>query len=143
DVYSNEPLVTENTVPAPAGSHVLLDLGAEEYTVGRPHPMIDPSSRIEMLREQAREPEVAVVLLDVVLGYGAHDDPAGELTPVLEEVLADGGPHVVAYVLGSTSDPQSYQQQRAALEEIGCIVTETAAQAAHVAAAIAGRRPEL
>ena len=54
-----------------------LDLGEEEYTKGRPHPMIDPEARIELLREQAADPAVAAILLDVVLGYGAHPDPAG------------------------------------------------------------------
>ena len=142
-VYSNEPLDPERSVPAPSGAHVLLDLGAEEYTVGRPHPMIDPSARIELLRAEARDPEVAVVLLDVVLGYGAHDDPAGELAPVLAEIMADGGPRVVAYVLGSETDPQGYTEQRARLEAVGCLVTETAARAAFAAAAIAGRRPDL
>ena len=142
-VYSNEPLVHEHTVPAPPGGHVLLDLGAEEYTVGRPHPMIDPQSRIEILRAQARAPEVAVVLLDVVLGHGSHADPAGQLAPVLAEVMADGGPQVIAYVLGSSGDPQNYQAQRATLEAAGCLVTETAARAAYLAAAVAARKPEL
>jgi FdrA protein len=142
-VYSNEPLVHENTVPAPPGSHVLLDLGAEEYTVGRPHPMIDPQSRMEILRTQARQPDVAAVLLDVVLGHGSHADPAGELAPVLAGIMADGGPQVVAYVLGSGGDPQGYQGQRATLEAAGCLVTETAARAAYLAAAIAARKPEL
>ena len=141
-VYSNEPLVHANTVPAPPGSHVLLDLGAEEYTVGRPHPMIDPQSRIEILREQARAPETAVVLLDVVLGHGSNADPATALAPVLAEVMADGGPQVVAYVLGSSGDPQGYARQRATLEAVGCLVTETAARAAYLAAAIAARKPE-
>jgi FdrA protein len=142
-VYSNEPLVHANSVPAPPGSHVLLDLGAEEYTLGRPHPMIDPQSRIEILRAQASAPEVAVVLLDVVLGYGSHADPAAALAPVLAEVMADDGPQVVAYVLGSSGDPQGYARQRAALEAAGCLVTETAARAAYLAAAIAARKPEI
>jgi len=142
-VHSNEPLVPGATVPAPAGAHVLLDLGAEEYTLGRPHPMIDLGTRIAMLRDQGRAPEVAVVLVDVVLGYGAHGDPAGMLAPVLAEITADGGPVVVAYVLGTAADPQGYAAQRAVLEEAGCLVTETAARAAHAAAAIAARRPEL
>jgi FdrA protein len=141
-VYSNEPLVSANTVPAPPGSHVLLDLGAEDYTRGRPHPMIDPQSRIEILREQARDPDVAVVLLDVVLGHGSNANPAGALAPVLTEIMADGGPQVIAYVLGSAGDPQDYPRQRAALEEAGCLVTETAARAAYLAAAIAARKPE-
>lgn len=142
-VYSNEPLIAGHTVPAPAGAHVLLDLGAEEYTVGRPHPMIDPTPRIDLIRAEGRDAEVAVVLLDVVLGYGAHPDPAGELVSALAELMADGGPQVVAYVLGSDADPQGYGRQRAKLEDIGCIVTETAARAAYTAAAIAGRRPDL
>lgn len=142
-VYSNEPLVHANTVPAPPGSHVLLDLGAEEYTVGRPHPMIDPQSRIDVLRAQARAPETAVVLLDVVLGHGSNADPAAALAPVLAEIAADGGPQVVAYVLGSSGDPQGYALQRAALEAAGCLVTETAARAAYLAAAIAARKPEI
>lgn len=141
-VYSNEPLVPGHTVPAPAGAHVLLDLGAEEYTEGRPHPMIDPGLRIEMMREQARDPEVAAVLIDVVLGYGSHEDPAGQLVDVCAAIMADGGPRVVAYVLGSSSDPQDYDAQVARLRDIGCIVTPTAARAAYVAAAIAGRTRE-
>jgi FdrA protein len=141
-VYSNEPLVRANTLPAPAGSHVLLDLGAEEYTVGRPHPMIDPRARAEILRAQARDEEVAVVLLDVVLGHGSAADPAGALAPVLAEIAGSAGPQVIAYVLGSSGDPQGYARQRARLEEAGCLVTETAARAAYLAAAIAARKPE-
>lgn len=142
-IYSNEPLRKEYHVPAPAGAHVLLDLGAEEYTRGVPHPMIDPHRRIEVLREQAGDEQTAVVLLDVVLGYGSHEDPAGELAPVLAELMGESGPRVVAYVLGTEDDPQGYSRQRAKLEEVGCIVPETNARAALVAAAIAARRPEI
>ena len=95
-------------LPAPAGAHVCLDLGEEEYTRGRPHPMIDPEARIELLRAQGATPDVAVILLDVVLGHGAHADPAGELAPVCAEIIADGGPRVVVYVLGTEQDPQGY-----------------------------------
>jgi FdrA protein len=142
-VHSNEPLAPARGLPAPAGSHVLLDLGAEEYTRGRPHPMIDPSARVEVMRSSARDPEVAVVLLDVVLGHGSHHDPAGELVGVCDEIMADGGPLVVAHVLGSEDDPQGYAEQRAKLDAAGCLVTETAARAAYAAAAIASRNPEL
>jgi FdrA protein len=142
-VHSNEPLRAERGLPAPAGAHVLLDLGAEEYTRGVPHPMIDPSGRLELLRQQAEDSSVAVVLLDVVLGHGSHPDPAGQLAPVCAELMADGGPQVVAYVLGTEQDPQVYSRQRAALEQVGCIVPETNARAAYAAGAIARRRPEL
>ena len=80
---------------------------------------------------------MAAVILDVVLGLGAHPDPAAALAPVCESVMADGGPQVVVYVLGTEQDPQGYSTQRDRFVDAGCIVTETAARASLVAAAIA------
>ena len=135
-VYSNEPLRKAHTAAsAPADAHVLLDLGAEEYTVGRPHPMIDPSGRLAMLQAVAEEADVAVVLMDVVLGYGAHPDPAGQLAQACAEVTA-AGIVVVAYLLGTDSDPQNYTRQRQVLEQAGCLVPPTNARAAHATAAL-------
>ncbi len=143
-VWSNTPLDKALHVPAPAGSHVCLDLGEEEYTKGRPHPMIDPEARIEFILAAGREADVAVVLIDVVLGHGSHPDPAGALAPACADVHAGGaGPQVVAYVLGTDQDPQGYAGQRARLAAAGCVVTATAAQASRAAAAIALRKPEL
>jgi FdrA protein len=142
-VYSNTPLDKALHVPAPSGSHICLDLGEEEYTKGRPHPMIDPEARIELLREQGAEADVAAILLDVVIGYGAHEDPAGQLAPVCARIHQDGGPQVVAYVLGTEQDPQGFERQRRTLAEAGCIVTETAARAALAAAALARRDSSL
>ncbi|MGZ8749564.1 MAG: protein FdrA [Pseudonocardia sp.] len=142
-VWSNEPLRAERTLPAPEGAPVLLDLGAEEYTRGRPHPMIDPESRLQLLRKTAADPAVAVVLLDVVLGHASAEDPAGRLAPVCAEVGADGGPRIVVHLLGTEADPQRYSAQRSRLEEAGCLVADTNARAAHAAAALALRRPEL
>ncbi len=142
-VYSNIPLRKDLGLPAPAGAHVCLDLGEEEYTKGRPHPMIDPAARREIMREQAFGPEVAAVLLDVVLGYGSHPDPAGEIAATCADIVA-GGAAVVCYVLGARGDQQGLGRQRAKLAEAGAIVTESAAQAARTAAAIAlrsGQRP--
>jgi FdrA protein len=79
----------------------------------------------------------------VVLGHGANADPAGVLAPVCESIMADGGPQVVAYVLGTDLDPQGYTTQRERLVQAGCIVTETAARASLVAAAIATGDPNL
>jgi FdrA protein len=141
-VYSNIPLQAGHGLPAPAFAHVCLDLGEEDFTRGQPHPMIDPAARREILLEQAMRPEVAVVLLDVVLGYGSHPDPAGEIAGTCADIVADGAT-VVAYVLGTRSDPQGYDAQRAKLEEAGVIVTATAARAARIAAAIAARQPAL
>jgi FdrA protein len=143
-IHSNTPIDKRYGLPAPQGSHVCLDLGEEEYTKGRPHPMIDPEARVELIRQEGAEPAVAVVLLDVVLGHGSHADPAGELAPVCAEVMQGGdGPQVVAYVLGTEGDPQGFEAQRAKLRDAGCIVTETAARASLAAAALARREPGL
>ena len=139
-VYSNIPLRSGLGLLArrPAGAHVCLDLGEEEYTKGRPHPMIDPAARREILREQAFGADVAAVLLDVVLGYGSHPDPAGEIAGTCADIVAAGAA-VVCYVLGARADQQGLDRQRAKLAEAGAIVTESAAQAARTAAAIALR----
>lgn len=142
-VYSNIAVDHRYRDEPPPGAHVLLDLGEEEYTRGRPHPMIDPEARLELLRATASERSIAVVLLDVVIGYGAHDDPASVLAPACEELREQGGPAVVAYVLGTASDPQGLDRQRSRLAEAGCIVTATATRASLAAAALATRRPEV
>lgn len=142
-VYSNTPIREGTGLPAPEGSHVCLDLGEEEYTRGRPHPMIDPQARIEVLEEVGDDPDVAAIILDVVLGYGSHADPAAELAPVCAEISSGGGPRVVTYVLGTEHDPQGFAAQRKAFTDAGCVVTETAARASLAAAAIAMRDPEL
>lgn len=142
-VYSNTPLDKAYGLPVPEHAHSCLDLGEEEYTKGRPHPMIDPEARIELLREQGKDPSVAAIILDVVLGYGAHRDPAAELAPVCAAITADGGPAIITYVLGTEQDPQGLAAQRQAFTDAGCLVTETAARASLAAAALAVRDPEL
>ena len=143
-VYSNTPLREGWGLPAPEGEHVCLDMGEEEYTRGRPHPMIDPEARIEGIRRAGADPDTAVVLLDVVLGYGAHPDPAAVLSLACEEVARRrDGAAVVAYVLGTDSDLQDVRRQRAQLADAGCLVAPTAARAALMAAAISARRPEV
>jgi FdrA protein len=137
EVRSNTPINPDWGLPAPPGSHQCLDLGEEEYTRGRPHPMIDPEARVELLQEHGADPEVAAIILDVVLGHGSDADPAATFAPVCQSVMAEGGPQVVAYVLGTEGDPQGFAEQRDRLVEAGCIVTETAARATLAAAAVA------
>lgn len=143
DVWSNTPLDDRLRVPAPAGAHICLDLGDEEYTQGRPHPMIDAAARLELLAETGKHDDVAVLLLDVVLGYGAHDDPASVLAPACTAVTGPEGPRVVVYVLGTDKDPQGLARQQRAFQQAGCLVAPTAARAALAAAAISRRRPEI
>ena len=143
-LHSNAPLRPDWHLPAPTGAHVLLDLGDEEFTRGRPHPMLDPAGRVQQLLEAARDPSTAVILVDVVLGHGSHPDPAGVLAPVCREIVErEEGPAIVVYVLGTDRDPQDYTRQRGQLEGAGCLVPPTSARAALLAGAIAVRRPEL
>ncbi len=143
-IYSNVPLAAEGKLSDPAGSfkHTVLDLGDDRFTVGRPHPMIDLSLRIARMREEARDPEVAVILLDVVLGYGSHPDPASELVPAIRkarETAAEGGRKLVfaAYVCGTDQDPQGYQAQVAAFRQAGVAVFPSNVEAAEFAGAVA------
>jgi FdrA protein len=111
--------------------HRVLDLGEEEYTRGRPHPMVDLDLRRSMLEEAAGDPRIGCVLIDVVLGHGAHPDPAGELAPAVAHV-ADSA-LVLARVCGTDDDPQDARRQTATLERAGAIVAPSNAAAARLA----------
>ena len=102
----------------------ILDLGADEYTVGRLHPMIDQDLRRRRLRQEAADPQVGLILLDVVLGEGAHADPAGELAPAIAEAR-EAGVGVAAVVIGTDEDPQDLAQQIETLERAGARVVRT------------------
>ena len=141
-VYSNVPLRPEWATPAPDGAHVCLDLGEEEFTRGRPHPMLDPAARVEHIRREADDPSTAVILLDVVLGHGSHPDPASILAPACADATRrSGGPAVVAYVLGTDADPQGLAGQRGRLAEAGCLLAPTGARAALMSTALSRRQP--
>jgi FdrA protein len=143
-IRSNTPLRDEWALPAATGDHVCLDLGEEEYTRGRPHPMIDPEARLELIRREASDPQTAVILIDVVLGYGSHPDPASALAGTCAEITrGPDSPAIVAYVLGTDLDPQGLELQQDRLAEAGCVLATTGAGSARLAAAIASRRPEL
>jgi len=140
-VYSNAPLPGGPALPDSTKScqHTAVDLGEEEFTVGRPHPMIDNDLRIRRLLQEARDPEVGVILLDVVLGYGAHPDPALELGNAVEEAqrLARGEDRellVVASVTGTEDDPQGLSQTTSTLERAGVIVCDSNSAAARLTA---------
>ncbi len=142
-VYSNAPLKSANRLADSTHSlqNSAIDLGEEEFTVGRPHPMIDNDLRIRRLMQEARDRETAVIMLDVVLGYGAHPDPAAELGAAVRKarLLAgeDGRQLVfVASVTGTEADPQGLKRQVQALEEAGVVVCESNAAAARLAALV-------
>ncbi len=135
-VYSNTPLDKEYRLANSIVSqeHTIVDLGEDEFTVGRLHPMLDNDLRIRRLQQEANDPEAAVILLDVVLGYGAHPDPTSELAPAIAQARAvaeQAGRHleVVAVVVGTDDDPQDMDAQVQQLEEAGARV-ETSNEAA-------------
>jgi FdrA protein len=135
-VASNAPVPgARRSAGAAEPGHVLLDLGEDEYTIGRPHPMIDPSLRDQMIRQAMSDPLTAIVLIDVVIGHGAHPDPAGELAGLLGKA-GQGSPVVIASVCGTEQDPQVYSRQVEALTKAGVIVAPSNAHAAELAIAV-------
>jgi FdrA protein len=111
--------------------HEFVDLGSEEFTRNRPHPMIDPEIRNAHVAKALADKKVGVILLDLVLGYGAHADPAGILIRALK-----GKKPVIASVTGTDSDPQVRSLQVAALREAGVLVAPSNAHAAELAASL-------
>ena len=128
-VYSNAPLdkkfrLNDSLV---SQAHTVIDLGEDEFTVGRLHPMLDNDLRIRRLEAEANDPQVAVILLDVVLGFGAHPDPASELAPAIARAKAKVKStgrflEVVAVVSGTDEDPQDMHAQMQKLKDAGVVV---------------------
>ncbi|MDT2598162.1 acyl-CoA synthetase FdrA [Enterococcus hulanensis] len=125
------------------GVHEIIDLGDDIYTQGKPHPMIDPSKRQEMLAQAADDPTTAVILLDDVLGYGSHENMAKELAPTIKEIkekAASAGRElvVIATIVGTDEDPQNMADQKRILTEAGTILCNSNAQAVKLALIILG-----
>lgn len=141
---AGEAKVVLGGMDAGLGPHTIIDLGDDEYTVGRPHPMIDPRLRSEKIEAVGADPSAAVILLDIVLGYASHPDPAGALIPALAaaraaKAKAGRGLAVVASVCGTEADPQGLTRQRATLADAGVLVATSNARAAQLAGEIARR----
>ncbi|WP_109205795.1 acyl-CoA synthetase FdrA [Moorella sp. Hama-1] len=141
DVFSNIPLKPELKLPVARESHkhTIVDLGDDEFTRGRPHPMIDPLPRNERLLQEYADPEVGVILCDVVAGYGSHSDPAGELASSVARARSaypKNHPAIIAFVCGTEADPQPLSEQVRTLEKEKIFVLPSNAEAARVAAKV-------
>jgi len=132
-VSSNAGIGAALNDPLAPDDDAVVDLGADELTRGRPHPMIDPAIRDEQLRRAVENDDVLVVLFDVVLGYGAHPDPAGSVVGTLAAADHGDWPVVVASVCGTREDPQGWDRQVDALLDAGVCVVESNADAARLA----------
>ncbi|MFE3173923.1 acyl-CoA synthetase FdrA [Amycolatopsis sp. NPDC059090] len=146
NVWSNIQKNPEFVLPAGAASrgHTFLDFGDDEFTNGRPHPMIDPSLRLERLVREAADPTVAVLVMDFVLGFGSHEDPVGVTLPAIAEArrLAEkDGRHleIVGYVLGTDLDTPALAGQVAALEAAGVTVARSSTETGQYVRAIIGK----
>ncbi|MDF2522561.1 MAG: yahF [Clostridiales bacterium] len=121
--------------------HTFLDLGDDMFTVGKPHPMIDPTVRNARIVQEAKNSETAVILLDFVIGYGSNEDPVGVALKAIEEAKAvSTNIVIVAYVCGSENDHQGLQKQKDKLTTSGVIIADSNAQAARIAAEVIRRK---
>jgi FdrA protein len=138
-VFRHAGLAVESNVPVPGAAamtgardaHVMIDLGADEFTRGRPHPMIEPAVRDRPLADALADAQTGVILLDIILGYGGHPDPAGHLADILRGRA--GGPRIIASVTGTDGDPQRRSEQVRKLAEAGVLVADSNADAAATA----------
>ncbi len=126
-----------------ANGHEVADLGDDVYTQGKPHPMIDPDTRVKFMEKAAADETTAVILFDVVLGYGSHEDMAGALLPSIQKIkanLEEQGRNIyfVATVCGTEQDPQSYKEQREKLAQAGVILRDSNNEAVRTALSVLG-----
>jgi len=143
-LYSNVPITANQRLADPLVSqaHTVLDLGEDLFTVGRLHPMMDNDLRMRRLRQEAADPQVGIIFLDIVLGEGAHPDPAGELAPVIAEVKRQRDLEVVAVVVGTDGDPQDMPAQVRQLTEAGARLFRTINEAVDYIGRQLGRAPQ-
>ncbi len=142
-IWSNGPLEKRMKLEDSLQSkeHSIVDYGEDEFTQGRLHPMIDVTFRGERILAEAKDPEVGVVLLDVVLGYGCHADPGGAVAEAVREARKICGDRIafVASICGTDADPQNASEQKKKLEGAGVVACESNAQAVHLASALIER----
>jgi len=137
-IYSNIPLQPEDKLfysrNSKSRGHTFLDFGDDEFTVGRPHPMIDPSLRAERVVVDGNDPECAIIMVDCVIGYGSHENPAQDLAEAIltaKKAAEAKGRHllIVAEVCGTESDPQCLSRTQKQLMDAGAVVFPSNAQA--------------
>jgi len=148
-VHSNAPLNGNLKLANPMRSeeHTLVDMGTDDFTVGKPHPMIDSRLRHDRILAEGQDPQVAILLLDFVLGFNSSPDPAGELVSAIEEARGEakrrgGSLSVVASICGTEGDTQNFPQQVKVLEEAGVVVFPSSALAAQFCALLAASLSE-
>lgn len=138
NVASNAAVPGSRSLSDDGNAHKIIDLGDDEYTQGRPHPMINPEIRREPLAAALADSTVGVVLIDIVIGYGAHPDPAGQLAEMLRTMQGTDCPTIIASVTGTEQDPQVRSSQINTLQTAGIHVAGSNADAAIAALNLLG-----
>lgn len=139
DIYSNTPVKGCLQLENPLKSHknTFIDLGDDFFTKGKPHPMIEPETRNQRILTESKDPEVAIILLDFVLGYGAHKDPVGATIPFIKEARKNNtNLCFIASITGTIQDPQNMDKQAQLLLDNGVILASCNAKAAQLATSI-------
>ncbi len=128
-MFSNIPITPEQKLPDSMKSqgHAILDLGEDEFTQGRLHPMMDNDLRIRRMWQEAQDPDTGIIVLDVVLGEGAHPDPTSELVPAIRQIKDKHPVEFAALVIGTPEDPQEMDNQISQLEQAGVTVFQEVA----------------
>ncbi|MGK0606847.1 acyl-CoA synthetase FdrA [Enterococcus gilvus] len=134
-----EGLVKEEGYILKSQGYDIIDLGDDIYTQGKPHPMIDPEVRVKKIKEYAQDSSTGILLVDIVLGYGAHEDMVGALLPAIKDAQElNPELQVVATVVGTDKDPQNYQEAVQRLQEQHVLVAESNAKAVQLALRLKG-----
>lgn len=134
-----EGLVKEEGYILKSQGYDIIDLGDDIYTQGKPHPMIDPEVRVKKIKEYAQDASTGILLVDIVLGYGAHEDMVGALLPAIKDAQElNPELQVVATVVGTDKDPQNYQEAVQRLQEQHVLVAESNAKAVQLALRLKG-----
>lgn len=143
-VYAGGELENEDGYMFRKDGFEVIDLGDDEYTQGKPHPMIDPTVRVEYMEKAMEDKSTSVILFDLVLGYGSHEDMANALAPSIEKLKVqakeeDRAVHFVTTICGTNKDPQNYENQKKIMEDAGVIVCDTNNMAVEKALSLIGK----
>ena len=142
-LYANTPLPGVGQLEDVENSreHSILDMGDDQFTVGKPHPMIDPTQKLARMLRELCDPQTAVLLFDVVIGHGSYPDLAAAIAKTLEEAAQKSGGKsrevaLITSVCGTDEDSPSRAAQEAALRAAGVTVCASNARAAALAVSI-------
>ena len=143
-VYADADMKTEEGYMFKRDGFEVIDLGDDKYTQGKPHPMIDPTVRVEFMEKAMEDKSTSVILFDLVLGYGSHEDMANALAPSIEKLKTQAKAenraiHFVTTICGTNRDPQNYANQKKIMEEAGVVVCDTNNSAVEKALSLIGK----